>query len=274
MLFSRKTKNLIQGCFVLIALMVSAGIAMGQSITNVDANQEGKSIAITYDLSETTDISLYITQDGGKTKTPIPLKFISGDVGRRIKPGVQKKILWRVLDQYPNQGFQGENISFIVKGSPRMSFFATLNAGYSLDPGFNAGFMAGQLGTIGWYVKGMTTLSFPQSAEYECDENGYIDYIMPAYSGQASVFKAYGVAGIAFRLSDPLYVNVGAGYGARIYEWELTSGQWVKNLPGSYGGFALDAGVIGRLGSVVLSAGVTLLLKGNVDICLGVGYVF
>ena len=259
---------------VLLASLAISNVAMAQSIANVDANQEGKSIAVTYDLSEATDISLYITRDGGKTKTAIPLRFTSGDIGKNVKPGLQKKILWRVLDQYPNQGFQGENISFIVKGSPRMSFFATLNAGYAPDSGFNVGFMAGQLGTIGWYVKGMTTLSLPQSAEYECDENGYIDYIMPAYSGQASVFKAYGVAGITFRLSDPLYVNVGAGYGVRIYEWELTSGQWVRNLPGSYGGFALDAGVVGRLGNIALSAGATLLLRGSADICLGIGYVF
>lgn len=273
--YNRKKKNLIQGCFVLVAMMVSARIAMGQSITNVDANQEGKSIAITYDLSETTDISLYITQDGGKTKTRIPLKFTSGDVGRRVKPGVQKKILWRVLDQYPNQGFQGENVSFIVKGSAKMRLFVALNAGYALDSGFNLGLMVGQLASVGWYAKVMATpLSVPISTDYERDESGWVGFIQPAYTGNANTFKAYGVAGVTVRLSDPLYLNAGVGYGIRKNQWETTGGEWVNNLPGSPRGFAIDAGLMGVIGNVLLSGGATLLLGSGVDVCFGVGYVF
>ena len=256
------------------AMVVSINIARAQSITNVDANQEGKNIAITYDLSETTDISLYVTQDGGKTKTPIPLKFTSGDVGKKVKPGEQKKILWRVLDQYPNQGFQGENVSFIVKGSARMRFFAAVNAGYALDSGVNAGVMLGQLASIGWYVKGMTTFAFPKTTNYERDEKGLVEGIQPAYTGSASTFKAYGIAGMTVRLFAPLYVNAGVGYGLLKNQWETTGEEWVNNLPGSRGGVAIDAGVMGTIGNVLLSGGATLLLGGGVDICVGVGYIF
>ena len=38
-------------------------IGYAQNITNVDANQEGKAIAITYDLGEKSNISLYISNN-------------------------------------------------------------------------------------------------------------------------------------------------------------------------------------------------------------------
>ena len=165
----------------------------------MDANQEGKSIVITYDLKETSSISLYYTRDGGKTKTSVPQKYTSGDIGK-VKPGVQKRIVWRVLDQYPNQGFQGEDISFIVKGSPLRKFFTTINTGFAMGAGFQVGLSVGQLGKFGWYLKGITTLSMPHTTEYECDERGVVNNIQPAYSGMANTSKAYGIAGLIIRV--------------------------------------------------------------------------
>ena len=258
---------------VLAASLATASFASAQSITNVDANQEGKAIAVTYDLNEKANISLFVTQNGGVTKTAIPLKYTSGDVGKNVSPGTEKKILWRVLDQYPGQDFRGENLSFIVTGKPCMRFFAMLNAGYSLDSGFNAGLTIGQIGFIGWYVKGMTTFSAPKSTEFECDAQGYVDGTLPAYSGVSNTFKAYGIGGVNIRLVIPLYLNVGLGYGARNYAWETVDGKWVKNVPGSYSGLAIDAGIMGRFGSFALSLGATYLGK-SVDFCVGVGIVF
>ncbi len=263
-------------CKLMIVLAVSlatASFASAQSITNVDANQEGKAIAVTYDLKEKSNISLFITQNGGQTKTAIPAKYTSGDVGKNVSPGVEKKILWRVLDQYPNEDFRGENLSFIVQGKPCMAFFAILNAGYSLDSGFNMGLTFGQLGSIGWYGKVMTTLSMPKSTEYECDENGYVDGTLPAYSGASAKFKAYGVAGATIRLGAPVYLNAGVGYGLRKYAWETLDGKWVKNMGGSYSGVAVDAGLIVKFGKLAISAGATYLSK-SVDFCAGVGVVF
>lgn len=265
--------KLLTGCVVIFASLAAASYASAQSVTNVDANQEGKAIAITYDLKEKSNISLFVTQDGGKTKTAIPQRYTSGDVGSNVAPGEEKKILWRVLDQYPNENFQGNNLSFIVNGKPSMRFFAMLNAGYSLDSGFNVGLTIGQIGFIGWYVKGMTTFSAPKSTEFECDAQGYVDGTLPAYSGVSNTFKAYGVGGVNIRLVIPLYLNVGVGYGARNYAWETVDGKWVKNVPGSYSGLAIDAGIMGRFGSFALSLGATYLGK-SVDFCVGVGIVF
>lgn len=273
MRYNMQRMFLLKGIFPFVAALGLTSVVNAQSITNVDANQEGKSIAVTYKLDEIADVSLYWTQDEGKTKTLIPQSFLFGDAGKKVKPGQEKKILWRVLDQFPNQDYDAKHISFIVNGKPSMLFFAMLNAGYSLDSGVNAGVTFGQLGFIGWYAKFMTTFSAPKSADYECDENGYVNGTLPAYSGNASRSKVYGVAGITVRLGAPIYLNAGVGYGTRNYAWETNDGKWVKNVPGSYSSVAIDAGIMGKLNKIALSAGVTLV-KGKLDICIGVGYVF
>ena len=273
MRFNIQRSNILRGTISLLAAFGFANVAMAQKITNVDANQEGKSIAVTYDLNEMADVSLYITQDGGKTKTLIPQVYLAGDVGKKVIPGVEKKMLWHVLEQYPNQNFQGENMSFIVKGKPSLRFFSMLNVGYSLDSGFNIGATVGQLGLVGWYVRGMTTFSAPKKSEFSCNKDGYVDDILPAYSGKANKFKASGVAGITVRMVAPIYLYAGAGYGARVLDWETTDGRWIKNTLGSYSGVAIDAGLMTKVKSIALSAGVTMVRR-SIDLNVGIGYVF
>lgn len=264
---------MIKRVCLFLALIVVPSSAFAQKITNADANQEGKAIAVTYDLAEMADISLYLTQDGGRTEKLIPQTYLEGDAGKKVSPGVGKKVFWHVLDQYPNQDFKEENMSFIVKGKPSRRFFAMLNAGYSLDSGFNMGASFGTLGSIGWYVKGITTLAMPKNAHFGCDENGYVDGLLPAYSGRVSRFKAFGVGGVTVRMGAPIYFNVGLGYGTRVYDWETADGGWVENLPGSYSGLAMDGGIMTKIDSVVLSVGATVV-SGNADLSLGVGFVF
>lgn len=276
--------DLLKGSIVIASLLVSTGIAMAQNITNVDANQEGKAIAITYSLDEKANISLFATLDEGKTITTLPLQFLSGDVGKRVSPGKEKKILWMPLEQYQGQDFRKTNLSFIVVGKPCMRFFATLNGGYSMDSGLMLGATVGQLGLVGWYVKGMTTLSFPKSAAFESERNGYIDGIMPAYSGLGIKYKAYGIVGANVRLGIPLYLNAGIGYGGRVCEWQTSNGDWVKVkdtdtngtlVPQSYANLAVDFGVLAKIQNFVVSLGTTWIYLGrDFDFSLGVGYLF
>lgn len=273
MCFSKKRKNiLLPAALIALALCVT-NVARAQKVTEVDANQEGKAIAVTYNLDEKADISLFLTYDGGKTKIAVPRDYTSGDIGKKVSPGSEKKILWRVLDQYPDRNFQSSGLSFIVNGKPCMRFFAMADAGYSIDSGFITGLTVGQLGLIGWYVKGMTTLSAAKPTIYECDIHGYIDGILPAYSGKSNKSEAYGVAGMTIRMGAPVYLKLGAGYGAKTCEWETTDGKWIKNAGLSSNGLAIDAGVIGKINNIALSAGATYLGK-NVDLYIGVGYVF
>lgn len=284
MRYNRHMMDLLKGSIVIASLLVSTGIAMAQNITNVDANQEGKAIAITYSLDEKANISLFATQDGGATKIAIPLEFMSGDVGKRVRPGKEKKILWRPLEQMSDRDFRRDNLSFIVVGTPSIRFFATLNGGYSMDSGLMLGATVGQLGRFGWYVKGMTSLSFPKGAAFESERNGYVDGVMPAYSGLANKFKAYGIVGANVRLGIPVYLNAGIGYGRRVCEWQTSNGNWVKVketdtngalAPQSYANLAVDFGVMTKIQNFVVSLGATWIYLGrDFDFSLGLGYLF
>ena len=273
MYFNYLRTRILRTILSLVAALGMANVAAAQSITNVDANQEGKSIAITYDLKEKANVTIYTTNDGGSTKTRIPQAYLSGDAGKKVQPGKGKKAVWHVLDQNPDQNFQSENLSFIVVGKPITQFFAMVNAGFSLGTGMLLGATVGQVGSVGWYLKGMTTLSSSPAADFECDENGAINGILPAYSGQSAKSKAYGIAGVNLRLGAPVYLCAGVGYGSRNLSWELTDGRWVRNLARSPKGVAIDAGLMGKIGPIALSAGATFL-GGSLDFYGGIGYVF
>lgn len=273
MYFNYLRTTILKTILPLVAALGLANVSAAQSITNVDANQEGKSIAITYDLKEKANVTVYVTDNGGYSKRQIPQTYLSGDSGKNVQPGKEKKALWHIFDQYPDQDFQAENISFIVVAKPVTQFFATVNGGYSPDSGAMLGATIGQVGTIGWYVKGMTTLSSTPATDFECDEKGTIDGVVPAYSGASQKSKYFAVAGVNLRLGAPVYLYAGAGYVSRNLTWELSDGRWVKQLTGSYKGVAIDAGLMGRIGHIALSAGATLV-SGRVDFNAGIGYVF
>jgi hypothetical protein len=119
----------------------------------------------------------------------------------------------------------------------------------------------------------MMTPSTPQRTEFACNAEGLIGDIMPAYSGMYSTFKYYGAAGINIRLGIPLYLNAGVGYGGRTLYWETSDNRWVKNSAGSYSGLAIDAGLMGTIKNIIISAGVTVI-QSNIDLNIGVGYSF
>lgn len=273
MLYNMRKINLLSVLLFAAAMLCVSPAATAQDVSNVDAFQQGKSIAVTYDLKTPSRISLFYTLDGGQTMIPIPKQYLSGDVGVRVAAGPGKKILWQVLEQNHNQDFSSENMSFIVESRMSPRLFVMANAGYSLDSGPTAGLAIGQIAAIGWYVKAMTTLSMPRQTEFECDASGYIDGVLPLYSGESAKSKFYGVAGAVFRVAGPFCLNAAIGYGSRSYAWELQDGRWASHKGASYSGLALDAGMMTYFDKVVLSAAATMI-GGKIDFNIGVGYLF
>ena len=98
-------KIFLFGCMVLFARMVSA-----QTVTNVTAEQVGKTIHVSYNLDKQADITLFFSTDGGTTYTQ--LFRVSGDVGKNVSAG-QKIIVWDVLAE--REKLLGENIVFKVR---------------------------------------------------------------------------------------------------------------------------------------------------------------
>ncbi len=106
-------KNLI----ILLSLSAAASALTAQSITNVQVTQAGKTVVITYDLDgkagDKYTISLDISKDGGKTYLLVP-SSVTGDIGKLISSGTNKRIVWDVLKDV--EKLVGPDFVFKVKG--------------------------------------------------------------------------------------------------------------------------------------------------------------
>jgi len=92
----------LQTYILAFLLLAPFSTVVAQRIENVDFRVVNeKEIWVTYDIvdalnSETFDVSMEVSLDGGKTYTIVP-KSVSGDVGVGVYGGKGKKIIWNVL---------------------------------------------------------------------------------------------------------------------------------------------------------------------------------
>lgn len=95
-------------------LFLMLGFANAQSVENIRFEKSGRQIVVYYDLlgeqGTIWSISLFCSPDGGKTWGSA-LQKITGDAGKKIKPGANKKIIWDVLSEV--EKLEGE-ISFKI----------------------------------------------------------------------------------------------------------------------------------------------------------------
>ncbi len=101
--------------FLTLLIFITSNLS-AQRVTRVNDTQQGDNIRITYDLYGTSNIerstiSLYVSLEGGRNWRG-PLTAVSGDVGPNIRPGRDKVITWRVLEEFDE--LQGNNIYFKV----------------------------------------------------------------------------------------------------------------------------------------------------------------
>jgi uncharacterized protein (TIGR02145 family) len=102
---------------LLLSLSFSA-FAQSQVIKNVLAQQSNNAIIVNYELSSqnTSDnytIQLLVSLNGGHSWSQ-PLSNVSGDVGQNVQPGINKQIIWNVLDE--RQELVGKDIQFKIRG--------------------------------------------------------------------------------------------------------------------------------------------------------------
>lgn len=130
-------------------------------------------------------------------------------------------------------------------------FFMTGNAAFlsKSNPvfGFNIGDI-GSGGTSGWFLSLYANNQFDMfNVDYasakKADENGYINGVLPLYSGDKRQFRASANIGGVLRLYGPLYFKVGAGAGIHRYCWKATNNQWVYLDPFNWASFEASAGL-------------------------------
>lgn len=77
---------------LLASILLSSSFVLAQKVTNVNFHREDKELTITYALDRQADIRVRVSVDGGRYFSS-PLENLSGDVGKAIKPGKEKKII-------------------------------------------------------------------------------------------------------------------------------------------------------------------------------------
>ena len=94
---------------VLIILFATVSL-FAQTVTNVEASQEGNNVVVSYDLDKASPmVQLTVSTDGGNTFSS-PLKKVSGDI-TNVQPG-RRRIVWDVLSEMDK--LSGDDIVFNV----------------------------------------------------------------------------------------------------------------------------------------------------------------
>ena len=273
--------------FLFSFIFVALGLCAENAI-NIRVRQEGKSIIVTYDLSQKSVVRLLMAS--GNSEHYTELKAVSGNVGKAVPAGENRKIVWKPLEE--NEKFIAQNVRFKVEAQSAYEYYAqnakikTLvmgQVGYSVAPQVNYGVMIGQMYRgVGWYVSGKSNFQFNAPAELACDKQGYLDGERPFYTGNTSITHYAVNAGFMMNVLEKITKNkfntlgfyVGAGYGKRELQWETTDGLWVKYAPTSHNGFSGNIGVFGSIYGVTLKVGLNTINFKFVEVEAGIGYMF
>ena len=145
--------------------------------------------------------------------------------------------------------------------------FLTLNAAYSVAPQTSFGFTYGQINKVGWFVSAMSNFGTRFSAN-SWDDLTEIDKAVA--SGKSSDARLSFTGGLVCKLSEPIYLKVGAGYGARVKCWELDD-TWYEYPSNSYKGLDLTAGLMFNIKGYTISADVVTTGFEYMEVKIGVG---
>jgi opacity protein-like surface antigen len=145
-------------------------------------------------------------------------------------------------------------------------------AGFGEATSFGA--MIGVVKKYGFYVKAKTNLQ-SQSTELECTSEGLYDDGTPMwFTGEKTTSRLAVTAGLLYRLSLPVYLYAGAGYGYKKLAWETAEGVWAENTDKTYTGAEAEVGLILRSKNFAVSAGVQSNSFKYVEATIGVGIMF
>ncbi len=158
------------------------------------------------------------------------------------------------------------------------AFFVMANAAYSIAPQTSFGLTVGSVKRWGWYVSLATNFNFTNSkGSFTCDDSGnWINQFVGDYefTGGSKTSRLAATAGLAVRISDPLYAYVGAGYGYRNLYWQFSGagGGYAQNVDHSYQGLAIDAGLMLHFRGFGVSLGVQTIGVNYLEAKIGIGY--
>jgi len=114
--------------YLIVFLMVSVVRAQELKVQNVHFEDKGETVTVMYDLQgnpeKKYEVSVALSHDQGKSFSIYPQR-LSGDVGRNVKPGKNKEIVWKLEDDYPF-GLVGDAFVFAVTAQTQKSRISRL----------------------------------------------------------------------------------------------------------------------------------------------------
>lgn len=279
----------MQKYVTLFLLFLFSLTTWAENASNVTARQENGKIIISYDLSKRSNVRVYMSSS---KRSQTPLIEVSGDVGKGVRAGKNREIVWEPLAEYND--FIESNVRFTVKAVDsyyeysRYGKIKTLivgQYGYSIVPQHSIGAMFGQTyDGMGWYINAKSNFRFNPSANFTCDKTGMVNGEVPFYTTQKRISHLTANVGFMWDLAEWYSLNqnrfnsfgffAGAGYGMRELQLETTDGQWIKYKPTSHTGFCGNLGIFGSLYGVTLTIGCSFINFMYIDWEFGLGFMF
>lgn len=294
---------------LILLLILSPLQLLAQSVvSNVRAMQDGRNVVLLYDLSRDAEVQLVKIEINGKSRM-IPATSLSGDVGKKVQRGTNYRIVYNVLEDYP-EGLHADDVAFVIEAiatkipkkelrqyvakvqkpqthTKKMKTLVSAQMGYAITPQLNGGLLFGQMyNGVGWYVNMRSNFTAKKKTYYGnvcADEDGKIKGYKPFYTGEKenkthfifdAGFMMDFLRGSAQKTFNTFGFYVGGGYGHRNLYLPIMSGAWVKYAPTSTSGFSGNLGLFGSWNRVTLNIGVNTINFKYTDVEFGLGIMF
>ena len=153
--------------------------------------------------------------------------------------------------------------------------FGTLNVAINNYGDLSYGLTLGSVKKIGWFASVMSNFNFGgMSSDYECGNDFLVNGEYIEFTG-TEIFTALSVtAGMIYRISEPLALRVGAGYGVRNVVYELNDNKKAKNTDLSAAGLDVSAGAQMKFGKFMVSVDAVSTNFKYFEAKLGLGITF
>lgn len=112
---------------LLLTLVLSSSLlaANAQTVTIKKVELSGDKILVFYDLEDSnSEREFLLNVFASKDNFTAPLQKVNGDIGSEIKPGLNKKVEWRIREEYG--GYKGK-LALEIRGKAYMPFIKLQN---------------------------------------------------------------------------------------------------------------------------------------------------
>lgn len=194
-----------------ILLLLPSTLLHAQTVTNVDARQDGQNIVITFNMDKPADVSISYSTSGRHG----PYFWVDSNyLSKRRISSTEYRYTWDVLGQCGDFSFNNVVFRVEAKEIKASSYFLSLGGFYSLNNDFGATFRFGNK----VYVRFKTNF---QLKEYFTVVNPSTIYFE---DGSDAVNRWSALFGINWFLQNRISFYTGAGYGRRIFTTRATLG--------------------------------------------------